>query len=561
MFIFGFYFLKLTMNKFYFLLLSIVSTLCFAQNYSGGSGTAIDPYKISTLEDLRYLSEHSSELGKNFIQTSDIDASATATWDFNKGFYTIGGSNSFYGTYDGGGYKIIGMVVNRSSNMYGGMFASLSSSGTLKNINLVGGSFYADMYVGSLAGETLGKVINCSSSANVKASKYGGGLIAVVKGGISNCHATGKVEAGSTAGGLAASAGGGVISNCYATGNVSGSGAGGLLGGSSSNVINCYATGNVSGSGSVGGLIGSSSKLVSDSYAIGNVFGDQAGGLIGWMFDDVTKCYATGNVKGFALGGGSVGGLVGIIGHGFGSSSFSSISLSYSTGAVSGKGVKGGLLGQSNTRQIISISNSYSRSNMPEGGSGLVGSFGQSGSSITSSYATGQLGGNTTNGGLLGLGMGTTYDRAYWDYETTGSQIADASGWTSTDGARATQAMKTQSTFVNWDFASIWSIDPLINDGYPYLKSNSGTLSTNEKVINSVAEVKIYPIPANNQVYILSEATVLKYTVSDMQGRLMNEGFPNSKKFDVDISYLNKGVYFINLGYSNGKDSKKIIKN
>lgn len=548
------------MKKLYFILLSSVCILSYGQNYSGGSGTVSDPYKISTLDDLKYLSEHSSELGKNFLQIADIDASATATWDFGKGFYTIGGSSSFDGSYDGGGYKIIGMVANRDYFMYGGMFASLSYSGTLKNINLVGGFFSADMYVGSLAGETFGTVINCTSSANVKAKKNGGGLIGVINNGISNSHATGKVEAGSTAGGLA-SASAGVVSNCYATGKVSGGGsAGGLLGGSADKVINCYATGNVSGD-SAGGLIGSSSKLVSDCYATGNVNGSHAGGLIGWMFGNVTKSYATGNVTGYALGGGSVGGLVGMAGHGSGSGSFSGISLSYATGTVAGKGSKGGLLGQSNTRQVVSISNCYSKSDMPEGGSGLVGYFAQKNSSINSSYATGQLGGSMPTGGLLGLGMGITFDRAYWDYETTGSQIADASGWTSTDGARMTQAMKTQSTFVNWDFASIWGIDPLINDGYPYLKLNAGTLSTNEIAIKSVAEVKIYPIPANNQVHILSEVTVLKYTIFDMQGKLMHEDSPNSKKFDVDISYLNKGIYLINLIYSNGSDSKKIIKN
>nr|WP_315027482.1 T9SS type A sorting domain-containing protein [uncultured Chryseobacterium sp.] len=549
------------MNKFYFLLLSVVGVLCFGQNYSGGAGTINNPYKISTLDDLKYLSEHSSELGKNFLQIADIDASATSTWDFGKGFYTIGGSYSFYGTYDGGGYKIIGMVVNRSSNMYGGMFAALSTSGTLKNIHLVGGSFYADMYVGSLAGETNGTVINCSSSATVKASKYGGGLIAIVKGGITNCHATGNVEAGSTAGGLASSAGGGVISNCYATGKVSGGGAsGGLLGGSADKVINCYATGNVSGD-SAGGLIGNSSYLVSDCYATGNVNGTQAGGLIGWMFDSVTRSYATGNVTSYSFGGGTAGGLVGYAGHGFASGSFSGISLSYATGTVGGAGVKGGLLGQSNTRQIISISNSYSRSNMPDGGDGLVGFFAQSGSSITNSYATGQLGGNTANGGLIGLGRGTTYSKAYWDYETTGSQVADASNWTSTDGARTTQAMKTQSTFVNWDFVNVWSINPLINDGYPYLNPNSGTLSANEVAVKPVVEVKIHPVPADNQIYISSDTAVLKYTIFDMQGRLLNEGSPNSKNFNVVIDFLSKGTYLINLVYSKGNDSRKFIKN
>jgi hypothetical protein len=33
--------------------------------------------------------------------------------------------------------------------------------------------------------------------------------------------------------------------------------------------------------------------------------------------------------------------------------------------------------------------------------------------------------------------------------------------------------LKQQSTFEDWDFDTIWGIDPNINDGYPYLKWQS----------------------------------------------------------------------------------------
>ncbi len=42
-----------------------------------GSGTTLDPYQITNLEDLRYLSWHSIIWSATFIQTTDIDASAT----------------------------------------------------------------------------------------------------------------------------------------------------------------------------------------------------------------------------------------------------------------------------------------------------------------------------------------------------------------------------------------------------------------------------------------------------------------------------------------------------
>jgi hypothetical protein len=44
-----------------------------AGTYSGGSGTAEDPYKISTVADWKYLTYTSADWGKNFILLNDID--------------------------------------------------------------------------------------------------------------------------------------------------------------------------------------------------------------------------------------------------------------------------------------------------------------------------------------------------------------------------------------------------------------------------------------------------------------------------------------------------------
>ncbi|MCT2564563.1 T9SS type A sorting domain-containing protein [Chryseobacterium herbae] len=551
------------MNKIFLLFLSLTGSFFYSQNYSGGAGTVGNPYRMATLEDLRYLSEHSSDWGdKYFLQTSDINATTSSTWNNTQGFNPIGNtSSSFSGTYDGGGYNITGLVVNRSAIMYGGMFGIVSTFGTLKNINLVGGSFYADMYVGSLAGETSGTVTNCSSSASVKAQKDAGGLIGVIKRGITNSHATGTVTSGytSSAGGLAASAGGGMVSNCYATGQVNGGIAGGLIGGASSEIMSSYATGAVMGGSTVGGLVGITSKLVSNSYATGNVSGGTVGGLIGWTTSSVTKSHATGNVNASTFGSNSAGGLIAIIGHGTAASSFSSISLSFSTGTITGGSSVGGLVGFGIDRQKISIINCYSRSNTPQGSAGLVGYFEESGAFISTSYAAGQLGGNNP-GGLIGYGLNVTFSKAYWDRQTTGTLIADASGWNTTDGGRTTLEMKNQNTFVNWDFSNIWSIDPLINDGYPYLKENSGHLATKESAKKDDFQIKIYPTIVKDIVYISSDFTVLKYSVLDLQGRLLKQGTSGSKDFSIDLTSLAQGAYLINLTHEKGATSKKIIK-
>ena len=51
--------------------LTIVSTA--AAKYSGGSGTAQDPYQIATAADLIALGETPADYDKHFILTADID--------------------------------------------------------------------------------------------------------------------------------------------------------------------------------------------------------------------------------------------------------------------------------------------------------------------------------------------------------------------------------------------------------------------------------------------------------------------------------------------------------
>lgn len=555
-----------TMNKFLFLLLGFFYTFLHSQNYSGGSGTVNDPYLISNLTDLRYLSEHNSDWSKSFLQTANIDATVSSTWNGNKGFFTIGSpSASFYGTYDGGGYKIIGMYINRSSNMYAGMFGTVYTSATIKNINLVGGYFSGDMYTGSIAGEVLGTITNCTSSATVNGGKYAGGLVCLIKNGITNSSATGNVTSGSgySGGGLAAGATG-TVSNCFATGIVKGStGIGGLLGSSGGEVINCYATGKVTklpfgGSTTSGGLIGSAAKLVSNSYATGNVDGDIAGGLLGETTNNVTKSYATGNVDATGASQNIAGGLIGMIRHATAASYFSSVSLSFSTGTVIGGSITGGLVGFGKNLQKINITNCYSRSKVNNGTGALFGYFQEDGAFITTSYATGQQGG-TNPGGLLSYGLNVTLTRAFWDRDTTGALVADASGWNQTDGGRTTAQMKAQGTFINWDFATVWAIDPAVNDGYPYLKENSGYLATGESSKKDHS-IKIYPTVVTDRVYISSDVNIIKYSIFDMQGRLIRQDAANSREFDINLNDLQQGAYLLNLMHQNGFESKKIIK-
>jgi len=80
--------------------------------------------------------------GSYFIQTADIDASSTSTWDSNQGFSPIGNLTSqFSGSYDGQRNKIIGLNINRPSANYVALFGytlALQSKCHTCNVNITG---------------------------------------------------------------------------------------------------------------------------------------------------------------------------------------------------------------------------------------------------------------------------------------------------------------------------------------------------------------------------------------------------------------------------------------
>jgi len=119
--------------------------------FANGTGTAEDPYQVATADDLNGVRDY---LDAHFIQMADIDLSGYENWE------PIGTSNSFAGIYDGNGYKICNMTINKTSltaDTYLGLFAQLIDSAIVKNVNLSGtitvvGITRKRLYCGGLAG-------------------------------------------------------------------------------------------------------------------------------------------------------------------------------------------------------------------------------------------------------------------------------------------------------------------------------------------------------------------------------------------------------------------------
>jgi hypothetical protein len=398
--------------------------------YSGGSGTAEDPYQISTAADMNDIDNNPNDLDKYFLLTNDIDLSAYTGEQFN----IIG---PFTGVFDGNDHTISNFTYTDLTTGNVAIFSYIDgSSAQIRNLGVIdpnvvaGGGGYG--YVASLVGVLAnGSISNCyMENGNISIGHRTGGLIGgMINGTVLDCYVRGASIYGDRflIGGLVGAVEAGTISGCYTTScSVSGyHGAGGLAGDVDpcATVTNCHSDSSVSGAygygslddcSGLGGLIGYNSGTVSNCHATGavsGIVGAGAGGYFGGLIGDnggtVSACYATGNIsEGWYVMGGLVGGNGGD----------GTISDCYATGNVTGIEWLGGLAG---------------------GNSGT----------ITNSYSTGSVSGTSSVGGLLGTNTGTV-TTSFWDKQTSG-QTTSAGGT-----GKTTAEMQDPLTFFDagWDF-------------------------------------------------------------------------------------------------------------
>ena len=271
-----------------------------------GDGSQNNPYKIATLENLYWMAINVNGWnqmfeGKYLVQTADIDASATATWNNGAGWQPVGDSLQFHfkGNYDGQGHTISGLTMNRPTRNCAGLFG-YTEKGYIRNLGLVGVSIKAQHASAALVGYSFSKINNCYATGSVSGSKYAGGLVGVNNDTIiqsySACTVAGDLESGGFAGASLK-----LIDQCFATGNVSGTATiGGFIGTSGSVITNCYSKGSVtrtSGTNSVfGAFAGYSDNNIRKSYATGAVkyaTGTQptAKGFLGNGYNYTANCF------------------------------------------------------------------------------------------------------------------------------------------------------------------------------------------------------------------------------------------------------------------------------
>lgn len=148
---------------------------------------------------------------------------------------------------------------------------------------------------------------------------------------------------------------------------------------------------------------------------------------------------------------------------------------------------QGGLLGGINGSSILR--NSYSHCTITRDGAepnnrvgGLVGGAFTSGTTIDNCYSTGKVGpGQSYIGGLVGQVVDAVFTSCYWDTETSGMTTSAAGV------GKTTTEMKTQSTYVNWDFVNVWTMTSA--DGYPALITTATSDTTPPGELNITSSI------------------------------------------------------------------------
>lgn len=240
-----------------------------------GTGTAADPYLVSTAADFKAMAKNCNAdhkgTGEYFKMTNDIDFGGNA--DSPAQLPAIGKDGNakiaeiaygFDGTFDGDGHTISGIYHTENGNnaegKYNALFGCIDKNGVVKNIIFSENNHITSYnYVGSIASLNMGTIENCSNYADITATGFAAGGICgfMVNGNgtVRDCHNHGNVTAMTYASGICGGSQSGksittysyLIEGCTNSGNLStsnGVGSAGIAGSYSGAVKNCTNSGN-----------------------------------------------------------------------------------------------------------------------------------------------------------------------------------------------------------------------------------------------------------------------------------------------------------------------------
>jgi hypothetical protein len=245
-----------------------------AQPFSGGYGTAIEPYQIKSKVDMEELADsvnnstvpspYNWSKGKYFALMNDI-IDPVETVVGRRLALSLDPLYSFQGNFNGNGFKIT-VSINRPTESYLGVFGYCTDSCVIENLNVDGiiigfsaiGGIVGEISSSSLINSSAAMIKNCNNYAHIKGTLWVGGIAGFSYGKIINCNNHGTIEGhaiGGIAGGIRGSSA--LASGCINYGFVKGDiNTGGIAGASGGSIINCSNFGVVIGNDEVGCIVG-----------------------------------------------------------------------------------------------------------------------------------------------------------------------------------------------------------------------------------------------------------------------------------------------------------------
>lgn len=278
-------------NTFFLVLLLVFTSFNTFAQFGGGLGTAASPYIVSNETHLNNVRNY---LNSHFIQVNDIDLTS---YQSGSGWLPIGNKTTpFCGVYNGNGFRIRNLKIDRPNNNDIGLFGVIKGVSTTSLSRLIdihveyvdivgnenvggllgvidnnhntqillcsveGGSVYGKRNLGGLIGAALGTktgpatysqtdIGSCFTSVNVRYDAHvnnfpniGGVVGYVYRGQLNNCYSIGNIYAVNYSG-----------TNTYVAEFV-----GGLIGSINQGyVYNCFSASAIFGvNNHIGGLIG-----------------------------------------------------------------------------------------------------------------------------------------------------------------------------------------------------------------------------------------------------------------------------------------------------------------
>ncbi len=275
-------------------------SLPFEKFARGGKGTESDPYKVSTLGDLMLIDRDPSA---HYLQVADINMN-----NYNEAWQPL---KALSGSYDGGGNKILNMVVDGTKNYYAGLFEGLESESKVEGITFKDPVINVSVDNG-FAGFLAGYAINANiSDVHVegypeidtyeedKPETFIGGIVASasLNTNISLCSVDNilvQVPSASTVGGIAGeSKTSTMIDACYVKGEFTvASTLGGIVGstGKGAEIHNCYVDANLAADNTIGGIVGEQIDRgrVSNNIVKGNIVASSPSRVYGFMVGGIS---------------------------------------------------------------------------------------------------------------------------------------------------------------------------------------------------------------------------------------------------------------------------------